>query len=106
MFDSQVEVSSHGRISQLGSPFLAGAALNLNECVARCVQLAAVPLGDALRLATANPGRILQRWRPGLGRLAIGAPADVITFDFDPGEDELRIREVVTSPKPGPDRTR
>ncbi len=96
MFGADVELSRDGRISRLGTPFLAGAALSLNHCVARSVRLAGLQLRDAIRLATANPGHVLRGTRPHLGRLRVGAPADVITFDFEAGDDELRIREVFT----------
>ena len=51
--------------------------------------MAGLSLADALGLATCNPGRFVQ----GRGRLAVGADADFILFDWQPGARNLAIRE-------------
>jgi N-acetylglucosamine-6-phosphate deacetylase len=59
---------------------LAGAFLDMASAVRNCVRLLGLPLEDALRLATANPGAFL-----GLkvGRLLAGYRADLIALDPD-----------------------
>jgi len=53
--------------------------------------MADLTLAAALRLATANPGRFVG----GRGVLRPGAPADLITFAWQPGDSTLDIRIVV-----------
>ncbi|MBB3962822.1 N-acetylglucosamine-6-phosphate deacetylase [Rhizobium metallidurans] len=84
-----VEVSSEGRISIAGTPYLAGASLPLCANVAIAAAMAEIPLAVALRLATESPGRLLG----GRGRLEVGARADLIRFDWAEGAHALEIRE-------------
>jgi len=84
-----VEVSASGRIGVAGTPYLAGAGLPLSANMALAVQLGELSLAEALRLATVNPGR----FAGDRGRLEIGADADLISFDWQPGADRLEIRE-------------
>jgi N-acetylglucosamine-6-phosphate deacetylase len=71
-----VELSAQGRLSLAGTPFLAGAALPLKDGVAHLVHGLGLPLSDALKLATVNPGRFAN----GRGAFHVGAPADLIRF--------------------------
>jgi N-acetylglucosamine-6-phosphate deacetylase len=66
---------------------LAGSALTMIDAVRRLHALGA-PLEDALAAASSVPARIAGR--PDLGRLAPGAPADVVILD-----DRLEIRRVL-----------
>ena len=59
--------------------------------VATAVAMAGLPLAEALRLATANPGRFAS----GRGTLRPGAAADLITFAWRPGDRTLDIHDVV-----------
>jgi N-acetylglucosamine-6-phosphate deacetylase len=81
-----VVLSADGRLSEAGTPYLAGAARSLADGLAQVVRLTGLPLGDAVRLATVNPGR----FAGGRGRLAPGAPADLLLLDA-----ELQVRQVV-----------
>ena len=76
-----VEVGADGRIGIAGTGYLAGAGLSLLAGVGRAMAMAGLTLDEALTLATVNPGRILG----GRGRLAIGAPADLILLRQDDG---------------------
>jgi N-acetylglucosamine-6-phosphate deacetylase len=66
---------------------LAGSALTMIEAVRNLVKLG-IRLEDALRAASEVPARVARR--EDLGRLAPGAPADVVVLD-----DRLEIRQVL-----------
>jgi len=84
-----VEVSPEGRIGVAGTPYLAGASLPLSANVAIAAEMAGMPIADALLLATHNPGRFVG----GRGRLEVGARADLIRFEWSPGDREIKVRE-------------
>jgi N-acetylglucosamine-6-phosphate deacetylase len=65
---------------------LAGSALTMIEAV-RNLNGLGIPLGEAVAAATQVPARILAQ--PGLGRLAVGLPADLVVLD-----DNLEIERV------------
>ncbi|WP_255947883.1 N-acetylglucosamine-6-phosphate deacetylase [Streptomyces odontomachi] len=87
----EVELSPDGRLGYVGTPFLAGASRSLADGVATALTMADLTLATALRLATANPGR----FAGGRGVLVPGAPADLLTFAWQPGDRTLDIRTVV-----------
>ncbi|HEY2078852.1 MAG TPA: amidohydrolase family protein [Streptosporangiaceae bacterium] len=89
----EVDLSPDGRLSYVGTPFLAGASRSLADGVATAIAMADLTLTAALRLATANPGRFVG----GRGLLRPGAPADLITFAWKPGDRTLGIRTVVAN---------
>ena len=91
-----VELSVEGRISVVGTPYLAGAALPLLDDIAIAIEAAELSLAEALPLATVNPGR----FAGGAGRLEVGAPADLIRFDWEPDAPRLAIREVIVMGRP------
>jgi N-acetylglucosamine-6-phosphate deacetylase len=91
-----VELSEDGRLSLVGTPFLAGAARSLSDGVACAVDMAGLTLAAALDLASANPGRIVGD----RGVLRPGSPADLILFGWEPGMATLDIRFVAASGVP------
>lgn len=95
----RVELTADGRLGVAGTPFLAGAVRPLADGVARAAAMAGLNLGDALRLATANPGRFAggRGGRGGLderGGLRVGGPADLIRFHWAPGASALALDAV------------
>lgn len=83
---ARVEVFSNGRIGVAGTPYLAGAGLSLSANVAIATGMAGLSLAQSLELATINPGRFV-----GGGRLAVGEPANLIRFNWRPGDAGLEI---------------
>ncbi|HLS14581.1 MAG TPA: amidohydrolase family protein [Beutenbergiaceae bacterium] len=82
----RVVLDANGRLSEYGTPFLAGAACALHTGVRTCVQDLGLSLADAVRLATVNPGRFTGR----RGVLAPGQRADLVLLD-----DQLAIQRVL-----------
>lgn len=70
--------------------YLAGASLPLVAALPVLVQQVGLPLGEALALMTAAPGRILG----GRGVLAVGQPADLIAFAWDGSSQRPAIQSV------------
>lgn len=85
----QVELAADGRLSLMGTPFLAGAALPLIAGVARAMRDAGLTLAQALRLATANPARFVGE----RAALAVGLRADLMRFHWAPGDDTLTLHD-------------
>lgn len=85
----RVEVGEDGRLSVMGTPYLAGASRPLREDVARAIGMAGLTLAEGVRLATVNPGQFVGN----RGRLAVGEVADLMLFDWEPDADTLTIRE-------------
>jgi N-acetylglucosamine-6-phosphate deacetylase len=89
----EVEISVDGRVSLPDTTLLAGAARPLPDGVATAIDLAGLSVGEALTLATGNPGRFVG----GRGQLSRGSVADVIGFRWQPGDRTLDIRCVVAA---------
>lgn len=83
----EVELSESGRLSHLGSGYLAGAARSLMYGVATVANDPVFGLAAALDLATVNPGR----FAGDRGILAPGRPADLIVFGWQPGDARLTL---------------
>jgi N-acetylglucosamine-6-phosphate deacetylase len=83
------EVTAAGGVVRRADGTLAGSAGSMIGAVRHLHALGA-PLEDALAAASAVPARIVGR--PDLGRLAVGAPADVVVLD-----DRLEVRRVVVA---------
>lgn len=86
----QVELTAEGRLGIAGTPYLAGAARNLNEGIVSTMALTGLPLADILPLATENPGRFAD----GRGRIEQGARADFFRFRIIPGQGALEVVDV------------
>ncbi len=87
----RVELTPEGRLGPPGTPYLAGAALTLDFCVARAARMAGLQLGEALDLATQAPGSFVG----GRGRLEVGAPADLISFRWAEGAERLAVETTI-----------
>lgn len=86
-----VQVTQDGRIvSASGGTFLAGAYCPLVDGVAHAAGLDTFSLGDAIRMATENPGR----FAGGRGRFHVGADADLIQFRWPGPRAKLELQAV------------
>lgn len=54
-----VELTGSGRLTLRGTPYLAGSATTISACVTNAMRHARTTLGDAIRMVTANPARLL-----------------------------------------------
>jgi N-acetylglucosamine-6-phosphate deacetylase len=82
-WDQEFEVLPSGRIVVPGTTFLAGSGLFTDACIGHLLSLGEVSLADAVDMAGARPRQLL-----GLEArlLAIGATADLVLFDWQPGQ--------------------
>lgn len=87
----KVDLHPDGRLNVAGSMYLAGATSALNDSIACVAANTGFSLGDALQMATANPGR----FAGARGLLRIGAPADLIRFRWSQGSATLPIEDVI-----------
>ena len=91
----RVDLHPDGRLSVAGGAYLAGATAALNVSVAYVAANTGFSLGDAVLMATANPGR----FAGGLGVLRVGAPADLTRFHWSQGSSTLEIESVIVQGK-------
>jgi N-acetylglucosamine-6-phosphate deacetylase len=91
----RVELQESGRLSLAGTDYLAGAVVPLKDGVASAAKLMDGGLGDAVRMATENPGRFAD----GRGVLRVGERADLVRFTMDATGGGLRIKTVVVAGK-------
>jgi len=86
-----VVLTKDKRLEIEGTPYLAGAARPLSDCVANTLMATDLALSQVLTLATCNAARLIAR----SGKLAVGERADLITFNWQPGCDTLAVQSVV-----------
>jgi len=90
----EVEVFDDGHLGLPGTSILAGAAHLLDWDLAHYVQFTGLELAQAIRLCTVNPARALGL-EDSYGRLETGAPANLVTFRWQPGDHRLRIEKTI-----------
>ena len=87
----EFEILSSGRIVVSGTSYLAGSSAFTDLCVGHALQHGGVSLADAVDMAGARPRELL-RLEP--RSLDVGAPADLVLFDWAPGQP-FRVRETL-----------
>lgn len=88
----KVELLPDGRLNLQGTPYLAGSASALPDGIATALRHAGVTLAEAVRLATANPARLLGLDGPqGRDSVRVGKMADLTVFQVDPATQRLTI---------------
>jgi N-acetylglucosamine-6-phosphate deacetylase len=89
-----VEVSEDGHLGLPGTTILAGAAHLLDWDLAHYMQFTGLGLAEAIPLCSINPARVLGL-SSSYGRLEKGAPANLVTFHWQPGDERLRIERTI-----------
>ncbi len=89
-----VELHPDGRITQVGTPFFAGAGHLLDRGIAQFVRHTDMSLSMAIRACTVNPARLTAIPESNF-KLEGGTPAHLVLFDHREGDDTLRILKVV-----------
>ena len=88
------KVFEDGHLGLPGTSILAGAGHLLDWDLAHYVRFTGLELAQAIRLCTVNPARVLGL-EDSYGRLDTGAPANLVTFRWQPGDDRLRIERTI-----------
>lgn len=90
--DPPSEVTVDERIvSAYGPRFLMGAYRTLADGITNVARMDGFSLGDAVRMATQNPGRFVG----GRGELRVGADADLVRFHWKPSSLKMQIESVL-----------
>lgn len=89
-----VELHPDGRITQVGSPFFAGAGHLLDRGIAQFVKHTGMSLPAAVQGCTVNPARLTGFPEPAF-HLTAGAPAHLVIFHYREGDDNLQILKVI-----------
>lgn len=89
-----VELHPDGRITQVGTPFFAGAGHLLDRDIAQFVKHTGWDLSLAVKACTVNPARLCG-FPESSFRIVPDAPAHLVLFHHTEGEDTLRILKVV-----------
>lgn len=90
-WDQDFEILPEGKIVVANSSYLAGSWAFTDQCLATVLALKEVSLADAVDMATARPRELL-----GLPprEVAVGEPAELLLFDWQPGK-AFRLRGTV-----------
>jgi len=91
----RVKLNADGRLNVVDSDYLAGATAMLKDGIAHVAASTGFSIGDAVQMATANPGRFVG----GRGVLSVGASADLIRFHWEQGSSTLAIEDVIVQGK-------
>jgi N-acetylglucosamine-6-phosphate deacetylase len=83
-WDQEFEILPEGKVVMPGTGFLAGSWAFTDVCIGNVMRYAGVSLREAVDMAGARPRELL-----GLPprRLELGQPADLVLFDWAPGND-------------------
>ena len=87
----RVDLHADGRLNVAGSSYLAGATAKLKDAIAYVATNTGFSLGEAIRMATANPGLFVGT----RGTLRVGAAADLVRFRWEPGFSTLVLEDVL-----------
>jgi N-acetylglucosamine-6-phosphate deacetylase len=92
--DVEVQVFEDGHLGLSGTESLAGAAHLLDWDIPRFMEFTGYSLGETIPLCSWNPGRI-QGAPDNYGRLEVGAPANLVMFEYEPGMDRLKVLKTI-----------
>jgi N-acetylglucosamine-6-phosphate deacetylase len=83
-WDQEFDILPGGKIIVAGTSFLAGSGVFTDQCVGNVIRMAGVTLAEAIAMATDRPRQLLGL---PITRLEAGHPADLVLFDWEPGQD-------------------
>ena len=89
MREGQTVIVEEGVAKLLDRSAFAGSVATADRLVRTMVQLAEIPLTDAVKMITATPARIL-RMEDTIGSLEVGKTADILLFN-----DQIRISRTI-----------
>jgi N-acetylglucosamine-6-phosphate deacetylase len=92
-WSTDLEILPSGKIILANTGYLAGSSLFTDACLTEVLRHADVSLREAIDMATVNPRRLLGQ--PAVD-LVPGAPADLMLFDWKPGES-VQVRATLVA---------
>ncbi len=95
LLEHAVELTPERKVQLVGTPYLAGSAIDLASAVGNVTAFAGVSLDEAVRMASHHPALLLER--PDLGTLQVGAAADVVVASWDAGAARLEVRRTLVA---------
>jgi N-acetylglucosamine-6-phosphate deacetylase len=95
MLDSTVELTAERKVQLVGTPYLAGSAIDLAAAVGNAVAFAGVGLDQAVQMASRQPARLLQR--PDLGALTPRSSADLVLASWDADPARLDVVQTIVA---------
>ncbi len=90
----EVELTADQCIRLTDSGRLAGSALSMDRGLENLIRFTDLDLLAALRSGTVIPAREL-RYKPRVGFLQVGDPADLMLFDYDADSGSIAVRETI-----------
>ncbi len=93
-----VQVFEDRHLGLAGTGFLAGAGHLLDWDIAHFMSFMGSDLVSTIPLCTTNPAKIL-KLAGNFGRLEVGAPANLVLFTFQPGDERLDIVRTIRAGK-------
>lgn len=87
-----IELLPTGQVVMADRHSMAGSAVSMNRTVKVFMDYAGVSLEEAVQAATANPSRLLDRFKT-CGKVSEGAPANLVLFRV--GDDKLEIEKLI-----------
>lgn len=93
-----VQVFEDGHLGLAGTSFLAGAGHLLDWDIAHFIHFTNADLASTIPLCTTNPANIL-KLEENFGKLEVGAPANLVLFTSQPGDNRLNIVKTIRAGK-------
>ncbi len=93
-----VQVFEDGHLGLAGTGFLAGAGHFLDWDIVHFMNFSGADLASSIPLCTCNPAKILGLAEH-FGRLEVGAPANLVLFTLQPGDERLNIIKTMRAGK-------
>lgn len=90
----EVEVTPARRVNLPGTPYLAGSVLEMPTAIALTVAFTGASLGEAIRMATANPSQLLGL-SENRGAIRLGQRADLLLASWQADPPRLDITDVI-----------